>query len=156
VPNCRRVKIEGGCFFFAVCLADRRATTLVDPIDDLKAAWRWTQAHLPFSSSAWVVLPDHIQCIWKLPPDDDNYALLWSLLKRHFTSALVQKREVPSGNRKGDRGLWQRRFPEHAIRDERDLESHFSYVRDNPVRDGLVAEIEAWPHSSFYGRGGGV
>ena len=91
MPKYRRVKIAGGCFFFTVCLADRRATTLVDHIDDLKAAWRWTQERMPFSSPAWVILPDHIHCIWKLPPDDDNYALRWSFLKRHFTRAMGQK-----------------------------------------------------------------
>lgn len=150
MPRYRRVKIAGGCFFFAVCLADRRATTLVDHIEHLKEAWRWTQDRMPFLSPAWVVLHDHIHCIWKLPPEDDNYALRWSLLKRDFTRALGKSMSVPKGNRKGERGVWQRRFWEHAIRDERDLANHFAYIRGNPVRHGLVKNIEDWPHSSFY------
>jgi putative transposase len=150
LPDYRRVKIEGGCFFFTVCLADRRAATLVDHIDDLKEAWRCTQARLAFSSPAWVILPDHIHCIWKLPPDDDNYALRWSLLKRHFTQALGKRIVLPNGRRSGERGIWQRRFWEHAIRDERDLENHFTYIRGNPVRHKLVKHIEDWPHSSFF------
>jgi putative transposase len=153
MPRYRRVKIAGGCFFFTVCLADRRATTLVDRIELLKNAWRWTQDRMPFLSPAWVVLPDHIHCIWKLPPDDDNYALRWSLLKRHFTRALGKSMNVPKGNRKGERGVWQRRFWEHAIRDKRDLSNHFAYIRGNPVRHGLVKNIEDWPHSSFYNGG---
>ncbi|WP_284358751.1 REP-associated tyrosine transposase [Candidatus Phycosocius spiralis] len=152
MPNYRRIKIEGGCFFFTVCLADRRATTLVDHIGELKMAWQCTKAHRPFSSPAWVVLPDHIHCIWKLPPDDDDYALRWSLLKRHFTRAMGAHAKAPKGQRKGERGLWQRRFWEHAIRDERDLENHYAYIRANPVRHGLVKSIEDWPYSSFYGR----
>jgi hypothetical protein len=84
---------------------------------------------MPFSSPAWVVLPDHIHCIWKLPSDDDDYALRWSLLKRHFMRAQGKHSIVPKGNRKGERRLWQRRFWEHAIRDERDLENHFTYIR---------------------------
>jgi putative transposase len=122
MANYRRIKIEGGCFFFTVCLADRRATTLVDHIDDLKAAWRWTKNHKPFACPAWVVLPDHIHCIWKLPADDDDYAVRWK----------------------------QRRFWEHAIRDERDLENHFAYIRGNPFRHGFVRNLEDWPHSSFH------
>jgi putative transposase len=156
MPNYRRIKIAGGFFFFTVCLADRRASTLVDYVIELQAAWRWTQVRLPFSSPAWVVLPDHIHCIWKLPPDDDNYALRWSLLKRHFTKALGQKMALPSGSRKGERGIWQRRFWEHAIRDERDLENHFTYIRGHPVRHGYAKTIEEWPHSSFFGRSGGL
>jgi putative transposase len=149
MPSYRRIKIEGGCFFFTVCLADRRATTLVDHIGELKEAWRWTKARMPFSSPAWVVLPDHIHCIWKLPPDDNNYSLRWSLLKSHFTRAMGTNKMVPKGQRKGERGLWQRRFWEHAIRDERDLENHYTYIRGNPVRHGLVSSIEDWPFSSF-------
>jgi putative transposase len=156
MPSYRRIKIPSGCFFFTVCLADRRATTLVDHILDLQPAWRWTQARLPFSSPAWVILPDHIHCIWKLPPDDDNDALRWSLLKRHFTKALGKERALPSGNRKGERGIWQRRFPEHAIRNERDLVNHFVYIRGNPVCHDYAKTIEDWPHSSFHERGGGL
>ena len=152
MPNYRRIKIAGGCFFFTVCLADRRATTLVDHIGDLKAAWRWTQERRPLVCPAWVILPDHIHCIWKLPPDDDDYSMRWLLLKRHFTRALIKKDNVKAGNRYGECAVWQRRFWEHAIRDERDLENHFTYIRGNPVRHGLVQHIEDWPHSSFYGR----
>ena len=150
MPNYRRIKIPGGCFFFTVCLADRRATTLVDYVEDLKAAWRWTQGRMPFASPAWVILPDHIHCIWKLPPEDDDYSLRWLLLKRHFTQSLAKRMELKSGNRKREYLLWQRRFWEHAIRDERDLENHYTYIRGNAVRHGLVQNVEDWPHSSFY------
>jgi putative transposase len=156
MSNYRRIKIPGGCFFFTACLADRHATTLVDHVTKLRDAWHWTQARLPFSSPAWVVLPDHIHCIWKLPPEDDNYALRWSLLKRHFTKSLGKEMALPSGNRKGERRVWQRRFWEHAIRDERDLENHFVYSRGNPVRHGYAKTLEEWPHSSFHERGGGL
>jgi putative transposase len=150
MSNYRRMKIEGGCFFFTVCLEDRSATTLVDNIDDLKAAWRWTKNHKPFACPAWVVLPDHIHCIWKLPADDDDYAVRWKLLKGHFTPAMVAKGNATMGRRRRERGVWQRRFWEHAIRDERDLENHFAYIRGNPFRHGLVRDLEDWRHSSFY------
>jgi putative transposase len=149
MPNYKRVVIPGGCFFFTVCLSDRQATTLIDHIETLKEAWRWTQSHKPFSSPAWVVLPDHIHCIWKLPPDDGDYASRWNLLKGHFTRTLVRKGYTQEGNRARERGIWQRRFWEHAIRDDRDLENHMWYIRRNAVKHGLVANAEDWPHSSF-------
>jgi hypothetical protein len=92
----------------------------------------------------------------EIAPEDDNYALRWSLLKRHFTKSLGKEMALPSGNRKGERRVWQRRFWEHAIRDERDLENHFVYIRGNPVRHGYAKTIEDWPHSSFHERGGGL
>ena len=150
MPNYRRIKIKGGCFFFTVCLADRRATTLVDHVEDLKAAWHWTRERKPFVSPAWVILPDHIHCIWKLPPDDDDYTIRWRMLKSHFTKALVKSGRDEYGKRHGERQIWQRRFWEHAIRDERDLKNHYAYIRGNPVRHKLVKTIEDWPHSSFY------
>jgi putative transposase len=156
VSNYRRIKIKGGCYFFTVFLEDRKANKLTDHIDDLKTAWRWAKNHKPFACPAWVVLPDHIHCIWKLPPDDSDYSVRWKLLKGHFTRAMAAKGHAKTGRRSRERGMWQRGFWEHTIRDERDLENHFAYIRGNPVRHGLVTDIEAWPHSSFYGRGGGA
>jgi putative transposase len=150
VPNYRRIKIEGGCFFFTVCLEDRRASTLIDHVEELKRAWRWTQERKPFACPAWVILPDHIHCIWKLPPEDDDYATRWKMLKAQFTRSLLARQALPDGRRTGERRLWQRRFWEHAIRDERDMENHMAYIRGNPVRHGYVKQIEDWEHSSFY------
>ena len=105
---------------------------------------------MPFASPAWVILPAHIHCIWKLPSEDDDYSLRWLLLKRHFTQSVAKKIELKSGNRKREYLLWQRRFWEHAIHDESDLENHYTYIRGNAVRHGLVQNVEDWPHSSFY------
>jgi putative transposase len=155
MPEYRRIKLEGGCYFFTVCLADRRAATLTAHIDELQAAWRWTALNKPFTSPAWVILPDHIHCIWKLPPDDNDYAGRWRMLKGHFTRSLVALGKASSGRRFGERGVWQRRFWEHTIRDDRDMENHYNYIRGNPVRHGLVANVDDWPHSSFHGRSNG-
>jgi putative transposase len=85
-------------------------------------------------------------------PDDADYSMRWLLLKRHFTRAMIKQDKVKAGNRYGEYAVWQRRFWEHAIRHERDLENHFTYIRGNAVRHGLVQSIEDWPHSSFYER----
>ena len=149
MPNYRRLKLKGGCYFFTVCLGDRKAQTLTDNIEDLRAAWHWTKRHKPFVSPAWVILPDHLHCIWKLPAGDDDYASRWGLLKGHFTRTLTARGLAPSGRRARERGVWQRRFWEHAIRDDHDLAAHMAYIRRNPVHHGLVASAEDWPHSSF-------
>jgi putative transposase len=153
MPDYKRIIIPGGCFFFTVCLADRQATTLIDYIEELKAAWRWTHLHKPFASPAWVILPDHIHCIWKLPADDSDYASRWNLLKGHFTRALVAKGHTQQGKRARERAIWQRRYWEHAIRDDLDLENHIWYIRRNPLKHGLVQNAEDWSHSSFASSG---
>jgi putative transposase len=51
---------------------------------------------------------------------------------------------------KRDKGIWQRRYWEHAIRDETDLTRHVDYIHFNPVKHGLVSRVCDWPHSSFH------
>ena len=51
---------------------------------------------------------------------------------------------------RGERGIWQRRFWEHLIRDDEDFRRHVEYCYFNPVKHGLVARVRDWPHSSFH------
>jgi putative transposase len=50
---------------------------------------------------------------------------------------------------RGERGIWQRRYWEHAIRDDLDLQRHIDYIHHNPVKHGWVGRAVDWPHSSF-------
>ncbi|MBQ9724676.1 MAG: hypothetical protein IJV56_04955, partial [Neisseriaceae bacterium] len=45
---------------------------------------------------------------------------------------------------------WQRRFWEHKIRDEQDLQRHIDYVHFNPVKHGYVKQVCDWQYSSFH------
>ena len=49
-----------------------------------------------------------------------------------------------------ERGIWQRHFWEHAIRDEADFERHVDYIHVNPLKHNLVSRIKDWPYSSFH------
>jgi putative transposase len=51
---------------------------------------------------------------------------------------------------KRERGIWQRRYWEHLIRDDQDLQAHVDYIHHNPVKHGYVAQASAWPHSSIH------
>jgi REP-associated tyrosine transposase len=51
---------------------------------------------------------------------------------------------------RGERGIWQRRFWEHAIRDEGDYARHMDYVHYNPVKHGHVTAVAQWPYSTFH------
>ena len=150
MPDYRRNRVPGGTYFFTVNLLDRNSRLLVTHVTLLRAAVRDVRARTPFHIDAWVVLPDHMHCIWTLPPDDDDFSSRWRELKKSFSKALPPtERRSSVRRRRGERGIWQRRFWEHTIRDERDYASHMDYVHFNPVRHGLVAHVVDWPYSSF-------
>src|SRR6056297_2115683 len=136
----RRPKVPGARVFFSVALAQRGGSLLVDEVVRLRAAVRMTQAERPFAIDAWVVLPDHLHAVWTLPPGDADYSTRWRLIKARFSRDLGRTGPRSASKRaKRERGLWQRRFWEHTIRDEADYALHLRYCWANPVRHGLVA-----------------
>ncbi|TAL16442.1 transposase, partial [bacterium] len=92
----------------------------------------------PFAILAWVILPDHLHCIWRLPEGDDDFSIRWQLIKTRFTRRAREERKV-----------WQGRFWEHVIKDEGDLIRHVEYIHYNPVKHGYARSPMEWPHSSF-------
>lgn len=149
MPNYRRLRIAGGRYFFTVNLMQRRGPLrLTDHVDHLRQAVRQVRAARPFEIDAWVVLPDHLHAVWSLPADDDDFSTRWRLIKSAFSRALP-KTETRVGCRAGERGVWQRRFWEHALRDDADYVAHVHYVHFNPVKHGLADTPDAWPYSTF-------
>jgi putative transposase len=151
MTNYRRGNIAGASYFFTVNLADRRQSLLTDNIELLRAAFEYTRARHPFIIDAIVILPDHLHVIWTLPEGDSDFALRWRLIKSFFSRGLPHG-ESRSGSRqkKGERGIWQRRYWEHLIRDEADHVRHVDYIHINPVKHGLVPRVADWQHSSFH------
>lgn len=149
--TCIRHRVNGGLYFFTVNLAQRHGNTLpVDRIDALRKAFRVTYAERPFDMPAWVVLPDHLHCLWQLPPGDDDCPTRWRLIKSRFSRAIeANEGRKPSRGAKAERGLWQRRYWEHLIRNDAELRAHIDYIHDNPVKHGHATCAAGWPHSSF-------
>jgi len=151
MPDYRRNRVPGGTYFFTVNLRDRRSDLLVTEIERLRDAVRWTRLRRPFHIDAWVVLPEHMHCLWTLPPDDSDYSGRWRMIKRQFSRALPATETLSSVQRRRDeRGIWQWRFWEHTIRSDDDYAAHMDYVHFNPVKHGLVTDAWAWPLSSFH------
>jgi putative transposase len=150
MPRYRRAKIEGGVFFFTVTLADRSSDLLVRHIDRMRQAYTFVQQRYPFETIAICVLPDHLHAVWSLPEDDANFPLRWSLIKSRFSRELAGNAlRSPSKVAKREKGIWQRRYWEHAIRDDADLARHIDYVHFNPVKHGYAPRVCDWPYSSF-------
>ncbi len=148
----RRAKLEGARYFFTVNCAERHGNhLLVDHIDVLREVFRKVRGGHPFAIDAMVVLPEHLHCIWTLPPDDADYKTRWALIKAGFSRAIpAGERRSISRMRRGERGIWQRRYWEHMIRDEQDFQRHVDYIHWNPVKHGWVKRVGDWPHSSFH------
>ena len=139
MPDYRRNRVPGGSYFFTVNLRDRRSDLLITHIESLRRVVRETRHHLPFHIDAWVVLPDHLHCLWTLPEGDADFPSRWRVIKASFSKNLPRSAvPVPSGLRPGERGIWQRRYWEHTIRDERDYAAHMDYIHFNPVKHGFV------------------
>lgn len=152
MPDYRRALTRGGIYFFTVNLLRRHGNDLlVREIDLLRRVVLEVRVRHPFIIHAWVVLPEHLHCVLEFPGDDVDYALRWRLIKSGFSKGLpVQERRSLVRQRRGERGIWQRRFWEHLIRDEAYYRAHMDYVHINPVRHGLVQQVADWPYSTFH------
>jgi len=122
----RRAYIAGASWFFTVNLAERKDNRLlIDQINALRQAFAYVKQRRPFRMEAVVILPDHFHCIWTLPAGDANFSTRWNLLKGHFSRSIEKGKHISrSRARRRERGLWQRRFWEHLLRDQTDYNHH--------------------------------
>ncbi|MFK4387585.1 REP-associated tyrosine transposase [Bradyrhizobium sp. USDA 223] len=143
-------RAQGSTFFFTVVLADRSSTLLVDHVDRLRRIYQTVQQRRPFETIAICILPDHLHAIWSLPDHDVNFSSRWNLIKGGFSRGIEPRERSVSKLLKREKGIWQRRYWEHAIRDDADLEHHVDYIHFNPVKHGLVERVRDWSLSSFH------
>jgi REP-associated tyrosine transposase len=151
MPRYRRLYVPGGTYFFTVALADRQGTALVDEIDLLRSTYASVTREYPVFCDAMVVLPDHIHAVWTLPAGDADFSVRWKKIKSVFSKHCNAHAPVsPSNAGKGEKGIWQRRFWEHLIRNMADYRTHVKYCHFNPVKHGLVRRSEDWPYSTIH------
>ncbi len=145
MPNYRRVWVPGGKYFLTANLLLRRRTLLVEHVDALRAAFAAAQSGRPFVVIGAVVIPDHLHCVWRLPPEDADNAKRWRHIKTAFSQRLPrqERRSAVRVSRK-ERGIWQRRSWERLLRDERDVRHHVDYIHYNPVTLRGQGVIRRW------------
>ncbi len=148
----RRLWHAGGTYFFTINLLKRHNNhLLVENIDAIKNAINRVKQYHPFIIHAWVILPEHMHCIIELPKDDHDFATRIRLIKIYFSKAIPKtERLSATRKRRGERGIWQRRYWEHVIRNQADFNAHMDYVHINPVKHGWVEQVKDWPHSTFH------
>jgi len=156
MPDYRRLFRPGGTYFFTV-VTYRRARFLCDDLarSFLRGAMEQCRKEHPFRTDALVLLPDHLHALWTLPDGDCDFSGRWGRIKKAFTQAWTASggwegtiSDSQTSNRR--RGVWQRRFWEHLIRDEHDYERHLDYIHYNPIKHSYVRCAHAWEWSSFH------
>ncbi|MGY6274343.1 REP-associated tyrosine transposase [Methylomonas sp. MgM2] len=152
----RRSQTAGASYFFTL-ISYRRQTILCDESvrEALRSAIEKVRAKHPFTIDAWVLLPDHLHCIWTLPQGDADFAMRWGIIKRQVSVACRDSHRkeallTPSKQKHRESTLWQRRYWEHQIRDEGDFTRHMDYIHYNPVKHGHCRRVEEWPYSTFH------
>lgn len=149
-----RLRIPDGTYFFTVCLEDREGRTLVDEIDKLRGAYAMATREMPVETHAVVILPNHLHAIWT-EPGVPKFSDRWQRIKARFSLAVAGDFGPSRSKReRREKGLWQRRFYEHAIRNEDEFEKAMDYCRLNPVKHLFVSDPQHWPYSSFTRRMG--
>jgi putative transposase len=149
MPDYRHHYRAGGGYFFTV-VTHHRQTILLN--EDIRAALRVSvnevRETLPFKVEAWVLLPDHLHCVWTLPENDNNYSLRSLLIKRGVSKQCKNyfdaKRQSKSRKSRNESTLWQRRFWEHHIRDDQDFERciNFSGGKSKLSKEQLAQAVE--------------
>lgn len=139
----RRAHVPGATYFFTV-VTHSRQPLLADQlnINALGRAFRRVREERPFVMEAFVLLPDHLHCLWTLPQGDVDYSSRWRDIKKYAS------KEFQLANRGS--GAWQRGFWEHVIRDEHDWQRHIDYIHYNPVKHGWAKAPRDWEWSSFH------
>lgn len=147
----RRTLVCGATYFFTINLQNRKNTLLTEHIHCLRSAFRKVQQKYPFFVDAIVILPDHLHMIMTLPTEDLSYSIRLSLIKANFSRQInIDETISASRQKKRERGIWQRRFWEHLIRDTTDYEHHINYIHYNPVKHGYVKNPSDWLYSSIH------
>jgi len=143
MPDYRRARHPGGTYFFTLTLLRRRGNDLLTRhIEELREAVRTVRSKHPFDIHGWMVLPDHLHCMIQLPNGDADFTLRLRLIKAGFSKSLPRMEwRSAVRRRRGERGVWQRWFWEHLIKDEADYRVHMDYVHINPVKHGLVKQV---------------
>ncbi len=151
MPEFRRRRVPGGTFFFTVRLQDRNSDLLIREVDRLRRATRATLARKPFQIDDIVILPSVIHTIWTLPEGDADFSNRWGMLRAVFSRGLPAPADRhPAALRRQEKGIWQRRFWEHHLRDADDIAAHRHMIYAAPVQAGLVARPSDWQWSSIH------
>ena len=152
IMNYRRLFVPNG-FVHIIITSYERKPVFIDNIDILRTAFRNVQKLYKFEIVAICILPEHIHLILH-PENINNYPKIISSIKHYFSRNVGQvcpTDDLKIGYKnKREKGIFQRRYWEHTIKDEEELNNQINYIHYNPVKHGLVNNVKDWLYSSFH------
>jgi putative transposase len=145
MPNFRRYYIPQSIVFITGVTRDR--IPYLETKTNLELFWktlRRVQEIHPFHLLAYVILPDHFHWLMRVDEESGNFSVVLHSIKRNYTLNFKKTHNISTHF-----NLWQGRFWDHIIRDERDLTNHFDYIHWNPTKHGYTPKPEDWPQSTY-------
>ena len=160
--NYKRAFVENG-YIHIIIVTYNRKHILTDNIDLLRTAFKNVKTIYPFEIISICILPDHIHMIIN-PNDIHCYPQIVSSIKHYFSKNInlskcrlgipaqqFDSNELKTGYKnKREKGIFQRRFYEHTIKSEEELNNHINYIHYNPVKHKFVDNVKDWEYSSFH------
>jgi len=152
VANYKRIFLDGYSYFITV-VTHQRNPILVENIELLRESFKASKCKYNYHIDAVVVLPDHFH-VMLTPVVSKEYSDIIKTIKQHFSKHCDEKYyqhlwQSSSRDAKGYKPVWQKRFYEHTIRDEKDYKTRLDYIHFNPVKHQFVNTVSAWHYSSF-------
>lgn len=154
MPNYKRLFIPNSYVFLTVT-TNMRYPLLIDNIELLRESFKRAKYAYKFNLYASVILPEHMHLII-FPENIDEYPKIIFAVKYHFSRNIDGGLGNPPYQKtnskiiKKEKGIWQRRYYEHTIRNEDDLNKHLDYIHYNPVKHKYVNNVKEWEYSSFH------
>ena len=155
MSNYKRIFMDGYCYYITM-VTHQRNPILLDNIELLRKSFADSMKRYRYSIDAIVILPEHIHMILT-PQQALDYPKIIRAIKYYFSKHCEEKyyahlMQSFSREKRGSKPIWQKRFYEHTIRDEKDYQEKLTYIHTNPVKHGYVENINDWQFGSLYYR----
>jgi REP element-mobilizing transposase RayT len=141
-----RIWIDAPIYFVTTCTKNRRKILARDDLAKvLIDEWHAAHDRHGWAIGRYVVLPDHVHffCRPELGAKPlSEFVGFWKSYTSRKIHALGLPRSTPAATT-----LWQCEFFDHVLRSSESYSEKWNYVRDNPVRAGLVSAADDWPYA---------
>ncbi len=152
MANYKRIFLDGYSYYLTI-VTHQRNPILIDNITLLRESFRMSKLRYIYTIDAIVILPDHIHMIIT-PKFSTEYPHIIRTIKQYFSKKCDPKyyehlKQSSSRSHEGYRPVWQKKYFEHTIRNDRDLQKKLIYMYHNPVKHQWVDRCDEWKYSSF-------